>query len=99
MRAHEPAILYVFSHQLFNYDFRSPGSFCTTSRSKILLMKLCQVSYDLEKWLILREVDAQKQVYERMGLIRVSIRYPSEQELGLYRLYKSCAEKMVVTIS
>jgi hypothetical protein len=84
-----------------DYAFDAPGPYHVSVGTEVLLMRVDETceedSYQRKRgWLVLRETNAEKKIYERIGVVRMLLISP--QTAVMERWYKDSAKEMEVTI-
>jgi hypothetical protein len=90
---------YIRNEVVFDYDFGSAGPYHVACGSEVLLMKVderLEGGHKRRSWLIFREIDAEKHVCERIGVIKLP--WEDETTLEMDRLYEEEAAEMEITI-
>jgi hypothetical protein len=94
----------IKSRIYIDYDIQCPGPYHVSVGSEVLLMKINETVQPLisdgesriESWLILRVIKAERQICERIGVVR--LQYWMEEKPEMDELYKECSKEMTVTI-
>jgi hypothetical protein len=86
---------------MLDYDTKAPGPYHVPVGTKVLLMKVDEIgeqntSDRTRSWLVLREMDPEKKVYERIGVIKMRLFDPHVAVMESW--YADLAQEMEVTL-
>lgn len=90
---------YIRNEVLFDYDFSIAGPYHVARGSEVLLMKVDERldrEHRRRSWLIFREIDAEKHICERIGVIKLP--WEDEKTREMDRLYEEEAAEMEITV-
>jgi hypothetical protein len=100
-----PKSSYYYKHRIrfvLDYDTDIPGPYHIPSGTEVLLMKVDETCDEEDRrsrsrgWLVLREVNPKKKVYERIGVIKISL--DDLDTVVLEKRYEDSAKEMEVMI-